>query len=52
MHIFGKDSSSSSSSSDEEEKKNNNSVSLGSNSMKEIVGSYAIIPNRKFKSPQ
>jgi hypothetical protein len=52
MHIFGKDSSSSSSSSDEEEKKDNNSVSLGSNSMKEIAGSYAIIPNCKFPSPQ
>jgi hypothetical protein len=47
MHIFGKDSSSSSSSSDEEEKNNNNSVSLGSNSMKEIAASYAIIPNCK-----
>ena len=49
--IFGKDSSSSSSSSDEEENKNNNSVSLGSNSMKEIAGSYAIIPNRKSPLP-
>ena len=51
MHIFGKDSSSSSSSSDEEEKNNNNSVSLGSKSLKEIAGSYAIIPNCKYHHP-
>ena len=45
MHIFGKESDSSSSSSDEEDKNKNNSISLGSNSFKEIAGSYAIIPN-------